>query len=114
MVSDQGELQHPPWCDLSHCTATAPKPRYRAGETGYHRSAPVTLERVPNVGFTVFDAELNPLTAHLAEAAPPWDTGAFLNIGTPEDPSAVTLPVGDAEAVLSQLAGLVAGARARS
>jgi hypothetical protein len=104
------ELEHPGWCDITHCTATDQKPEYRAGETGYHRSAPVTLARMPIVGFTVFDAELNPVTVHLTEAAPPWDTGPVLNLGTADDPAAVSLPVAHARAVLDQLADLVAAA----
>jgi hypothetical protein len=104
------ELKHPGWCDLAHCTATVQKANYRAGETGYHRSAPVTLAHMPNVGFTVFDSELNPVTAHLAQAAPPWDTGALLNLGTADDPTAVSLPIAHAQAVLGQLGGLVAAA----
>jgi hypothetical protein len=102
------EIEHPVWCDSVHCTATVPKPHYRAGETGYHRSAPVTLEYMPNAGMLVFDPELNPVSAHLERAAPPWDTGTFLNIGTADDPGAVSLPVGQAQSVLRQLLALTA------
>jgi hypothetical protein len=100
------ELEHPAWCDPVHCTATVQKPRFRAGETGYHRSMSMTLEHMPNVGTLIFDPELNPVTAHLEQAAPPWDTGTFLSIGTLEEPGAVSLPLDQAQAVLRQLLAL--------
>ena len=102
------ELEHPSWCDLTHCTATRPRPEYRAGETGYHRSAPVTVEHVPNLGDVVFDPELNPLVAHLAQPAPPWDPVTLLNIGTVAEPHLLSLAAPRALAALQQLGALVA------
>jgi len=102
------ELEHPGWCDQAHCTATAPRPGYRAGETGYHRSVPVRIEHVPNAGDVVFDAELNPLVAHLSRPAPPWDPVTFLNLGTVADPDLLSLPAARAAAALRQLAALLA------
>ncbi len=100
------ELEHPSWCDLAHCTATRPRPEYRAGETGYHRSAPVTVEQIPNVGDVVFDPELNPLLAHLAQPAPPWEPVTLLNIGTVVEPHLLSLPITRARAALRQLVAL--------
>jgi hypothetical protein len=102
------DLTHPGWCDPVHCTATVQKPEYRAGETGFHRSAPVALAHLPSVGLLVFDSEINPLMAHLSQAAPPWDTGALLNVGTADDPGAVTMPASQAHTVLDQLGQLAA------
>ncbi|GIJ70433.1 hypothetical protein [Virgisporangium ochraceum] len=102
------ELEHPSWCDPAHCTATTPRPEYRAGETGYHRSAPVTLDHIPNVGDAVFDPDLNPLVAHLAQPAPPWDPVTTVNIGTALDPQVVSLAAGRARTTLRQLDALVA------
>ena len=104
------ELEHPSWCDRAHCTATVPRPEYRAGETGYHRSAPVTLDRVPNVGDVVLDPDLNPLVAHLAQPAPPWDPVTVLNLGTVADPQLVSIPADRARDTLRQLDALVADA----
>lgn len=106
------DLEHPDWCDPAHCTATVPRPEYRAGETGYHRSAPITLEHVPNVADIVFDPELNPLIAHLTRAAPPWDPVTFLNLGTLADPQLLSLSTSHARAVLRQLGGLLSLATA--
>lgn len=102
------ELEHPGWCDRTHCTATTPRPEYRAGETGYHRSAPVILDHIPNVGEVVFDPELNPLVAHLAQPAPPWDPVTTLNIGTVLDPQIVSITAERARGTLRQLDALVA------
>lgn len=102
------ELEHPPWCDQSHCTATVPRPEYRAGETGYHRSAPITVEDVPTVGEVIFDPELNPLVAHLSQPAPPWEPVTLLNIGTVADPKVLSLPTEQARAALHQLGSLIA------
>jgi hypothetical protein len=102
------DLEHPSWCDLTHCTATRPRPEYRAGETGYHRSAPVTVEHIPNVGDVVFDPELNPLVAHLAQPAPPWDPVTLLNIGTVAEPHLLSLTATRARAALQQLGALIA------
>lgn len=101
------ELEHPSWCHRSHCTAVKPRPEYRAGETGYHRSAPVTVA-VPSVGDMVTDAELNPVMAHLSQPAPPWDPVTMLNLGTCTDPEFVSLPVTQARTVLCQLDALLA------
>jgi hypothetical protein len=101
-------LEHPGWCDRTHCTATTPRPEYRAGETGYHRSAPVTLDEVPNVGDVVFDPDLNPLVAHLAQPAPPWEPVTLLNLGTVDDPQLLSLAVPRARGVLDRLVTLVA------
>jgi hypothetical protein len=106
------ELEHPGWCDQKHCTATVPRPEYRAGETGYHRSVPITVEDVPNVGDVVFDPELNPLVAHLSRPAPPWDPVTFLNLGTVADPEHLSLPTAHARAALRQLEALLALAAA--
>jgi hypothetical protein len=106
------DVEHPGWCDLAHCTATVPKPGYRAGETGYHRSAPITLEHVPHVADMVFDPELNPLIAHLTRACPPWDPATFLNLGTLAEPQLLSLPTTHAREVLHQLGGLLALAAA--
>jgi hypothetical protein len=102
------ELEHPDWCDRAHCTASQPRPGYRAGETGYHRSAPVTLDQVPSVAEVVFDAELNPLVAHLSQPAPPWDPVTYLNVGTAADPEFLSLPTTRARGTLRELATLVA------
>ena len=102
------ELEHPGWCDPAHCTATVPRPEYRAGETGFHRSAPVPIDGVPNVGDVVFDTDLNPLMAHLARPAPPWEPVTFLNVGTVADPQVLSLPATAARAALRQLGALVA------
>ena len=104
------ELEHPHWCDPVHCTATTPKPHYRAGETGYHRSAPVVLQHVPDIGYIVLDPEINPLTAHLAQPPAPWEIGPLLHLGTVEDPQAVSMPVDRAAVVLRQLSELLAAA----
>jgi hypothetical protein len=106
------ELEHPSWCDQAHCTATASRPEYRAGETGYHRSVPIRVEHVPNVGDVVFDPELNPLLAHLSRPAPPWGPVTFLNLGTAADPELLTLPTAQARAVLRQLEAFVSLAAA--
>lgn len=100
-------LRHPSWCDPAHCTATLPRPEYRAGETGHHRSTPVTVEHVPSLGDVVFDSELNPLVAHLSQPAPPWDPVTYLNVGTVADPDALSLPTARAWAVLRQLGALL-------
>jgi hypothetical protein len=102
------DLEHPSWCDQAHCTATAPRPGYRAGETGHHRSVPVRIDHVPNAGDVVFDSELNPLVAHLSRPAPPWDPVAFLNLGTVADPELLSLPAARARAALRQLEALLA------
>lgn len=101
------ELEHPTWCHRSHCTAVQPRPEYRAGETGHHRSAPIAVT-VPHVGEMVFDSELNPLQAHLSQPAPPWDPVTLLNLGTNADPEFVSLPVAQARTVLRQLDALLA------
>jgi hypothetical protein len=106
------ELEHPSWCDQAHCTATTPRPEYRAGETGYHRSAPVMVEHIPSVGDVVFDPVLNPVLAHLAQPAPPWDPVTFVNIGTVAEPRLLSLSATRARAALQQLGGLVAMAAA--
>jgi hypothetical protein len=106
------ELEHPSWCDPAHCTATRPRPEYRAGETGYHRSAPVTVKHIPNLGDVVFDPDLNPLVAHLAQPAPPWDPATLLNIGTVAEPRLLSLTATRAWAALQQLGALVALAAA--
>jgi hypothetical protein len=102
------ELEHPGWCDRAHCTATRPRPEYRAGETGHHRCAPVAVDQVPSLGEMVFDPELNPLVAHLSQPAPPWEPVTFLNVGTVAEPDLLSLPVARARAVLEQLGALVA------
>lgn len=102
------DLEHPSWCDRAHCTATVPRPEYRAGETGYHRSAPRTVEHVPNLGEIVIDAEFNPLLAFLEQPAPPWDPVTFLNVGTVADPEFVKLTTAQARAALHQLGALIA------
>jgi hypothetical protein len=107
------ELEHPSWCDPIHCTATPQKPHYRAGETGFHRSTPVVLQGIPNVGDVVFDAEINPVTAHLAQAGPPWEPVPHLNLGTVDDPQLLSLTADAAEAILRELGRLVALASAR-
>lgn len=101
------KLEHPRWCDPAHCTATVARPEYRAGETGFHRSAPVTIEQVPSAGDVVFDRELNPLVVHLSQPAPPWDPVTLLNIGTMVDPDFLSLPAASARAVLLRLGALV-------
>lgn len=106
------DLEHPGWCDRTHCTATRPRPEYRAGETGYHRSAPVAVDHVPNLGDRVFDPDLNPLLAHLAQPAPPWDPVTLLNIGTVAEPNLLSLTVTRARATLHQLDALLALAAA--
>ena len=102
------ELEHPSWCDSVHCTATTPKPNYRAGETGYHRSAPIVLQHVPDVGYIVLDPEINPLTAHLSQPPAPWEIGPLLHIGTLEEPQLVTMQADRAHVVLRQLSELLA------
>ncbi len=102
------DVEHPGWCDLAHCTATVPKPGYRAGETGYHRSAPIKLEHVPSVAEIVFDAELNPLIAHLSRACPPWEPVTFLNLGTLAEPQLVSLSTAHTRATMGQLGELLA------
>ena len=102
------ELKHPRWCDQAHCTATTPRPEYRAGETGYHRSAPVPVDHVPNVGDVVLDPDINPLVAYLSQPAPPWDPVTFLNVGTAADPEFLSLPTTQAQAALRQLGTLIA------
>jgi hypothetical protein len=102
------ELEHPAWCDQVHCTATVAKPGYRAGETGYHRSAPVTLAEVPNVGDMVFDTQLNPLMAHLTRA--PWEPVTYVNLGPADDPQIVSLPAERARPVLQLLSALLTAA----
>jgi hypothetical protein len=102
------EIEHPSWCDQAHCTATTPRATYRAGETGYHRSAPVPVDQVPNAGDVVLDPELNPLVAHLSQPAPPWDPVPFLNVGTAADPEFLSLPTAQAQAALRQLDALLA------
>ena len=106
------DLEHPGWCDPAHCTATVLKPGYRAGETGYHRSAPIKLEHVPNVADLVFDPELNPLIAHLTRAGPPWDPVTFLNLGTLAEPQLLSLSTTDTRATLRLLGELLALAAA--
>jgi hypothetical protein len=101
------ELEHPSWCNRAHCTATGPRPEYRAGETGYHRSAPITVEHVPNVGDVVFDPDLNPLVAHLAQPAPPWDPVTLLNVGTVAEPDLLSLTAARARVALQQLGTLI-------
>ena len=102
------ELEHPTWCDRTHCTATLPRPEYRRGETGYHRSAPVTVDGIPNVGDVVFDPDLHPLIAHLAQPAPPWEPVTQLNIGTALEPNLVSLTAAQARDALQLLGALVA------
>jgi hypothetical protein len=102
------ELEHPGWCDRAHCTAVRPRPEYRAGETGYHRSAPVTVDDISHLGEVVFDPDLNPLVAHLSQPAPPWDPVTLLNVGTVTDPQILSLTAGRARAALHQLGALVA------
>ena len=102
------ELEHPRWCDPAHCTATTPKTGYRTGETGHHRSAPVTVEHVPSLGEVVFDAELHPLVAHLSQPAPPWDPVTYLHVGTMAEPAFLSLPAVQARAALHQFGALVA------
>ncbi|MBT8228328.1 MAG: hypothetical protein HKP61_04485 [Dactylosporangium sp.] len=106
------ELEHPRWCDRAHCTATGPRPGYRAGETGYHRSAPVAVEDVPGLADVIFDRELNPLVAHLSQPAPPWDPVTLLNVGTAADPACLSLPTARALAALHTLGALLASAAA--
>jgi hypothetical protein len=101
------ELEHPGWCDRTHCTATEPRPEYRAGETGYHRSAPVTVAHIPHLGDVVFDPDLNPLVAHLSQPAPPWEPETLLNVGTTADPQFLSVTAARAGAALRQLGALV-------
>ncbi|GIJ45370.1 hypothetical protein Val02_22560 [Virgisporangium aliadipatigenens] len=101
------ELEHPGWCDRAHCTATRPRPEYRAGETGHHRSAPVQVDGVPCLGDVVFDPDLNPLVAHLSQPAPPWDPVTFLNVGTTAEPDLLSLPAAGAREALRRLGALV-------
>jgi hypothetical protein len=68
----------------------------------------VTVEHIPNVGDVVFDPELSPLVAHLAQAAPPWDPVTHLNIGTVAEPQLLSLTAIRARAALHQLGALVA------
>jgi hypothetical protein len=63
---------------------------------------------VPNAGDVVFDAELNPLVAHLSRPAPPWDPVTFLNLGTVADPELVSLPAAPARAAVRRLDALLA------
>jgi hypothetical protein len=112
MEDPVAELEHPSWCDRTHCTATKPRPEYRAGETGFHRSAPVTVEHIPNVGNVIFDPDLNPLLAHLSQPAPPWDPETFINVGTVAEPDLLSLTTTRASIALQQLGALVASATA--
>jgi hypothetical protein len=112
MEGPVAELEHPSWCDRTHCTATKPRPEYRAGETGFHRSAPVAVEHIPNVGDLIFDAVLNPLLAHLSQPAPPWDPETFLNVGTLAEPQLLSVSTTRARAALRQFGALIASAAA--
>jgi hypothetical protein len=100
-------LEHPRWCDRSHCTATVPRPEYRAGETGFHRSAPITVGDIPNVGDIVLDPDLNPLVAFLAQPAPPWEPVTYLKVGTMAEPEFLSLTAAQARAAMRQLDALV-------
>jgi hypothetical protein len=72
----------------------------------------VAVEHVPHLGDVVFDPELNPLVAHLAQPAPPWEPVTFLNVGTVADPELLSLSSAQARAALHQLGALLGSAAA--
>jgi hypothetical protein len=91
-------------------------PRWRSWSTPAgatrHTAPPVTVKHIPNLGDVVFDSDLNPLIAHLAQPAPPWDPATLLNIGTVAEPHLLSLTTTQATAALQQLGALVALAAA--
>jgi hypothetical protein len=95
--------RHPPWCDLTRCTANPDSQtgRYRADAGGDHLSAPVSVNLTTAVLLAVRDG-----TAWLSQACAPWTCDTYLRVQVGD--VHLSMPAADARQVLADLSAPLA------